>query len=104
MSYYNPYLDDLKEDHTFKYIAQKNNISLQTVIDILESHIKPVRKILPEVICIDEFKNLRTADGKYAFLILDPLAHKVVNVLEDRKTETLEKYFYSIPWDERKKV
>ena len=58
---------DLKEDHTFKYIAQKNNISLQTVIDILESHIKPVRKILPEVICIDEFKNLRTADGKYAF-------------------------------------
>ena len=95
---------DLKEDHTFKYIAQKNNVSLQTVIDILESHINPVRKTLPEVICIDEFKNLRSAEGKYAFLILDPLAHKVVDVLEDRKTETLEKYFYSIPWDERKKV
>ena len=83
---------------------KKNNVSLQTVIDILESHINPVRKTLPEVICIDEFKNLRSAEGKYAFLILDPLAHKVVDVLEDRKTETLEKYFYSIPWDERKKV
>lgn len=95
---------DLKEDHTFKYIAKKNNVSLQTVIDIFELHIKPVRKTLPEVICIDEFKNLRMAEGKYAFLILDPLVHKVVDVLEDRKTETLEKYFYSIPWDERKKV
>ena len=40
---------DLKEDHTFKYIAQKNNVSLQTVIDIFELHIKPVRKTLPEV-------------------------------------------------------
>ena len=95
---------DLKEDHTFKYIAKKNNISLQTVIDIFEVHVNPVRKNLPEVICIDEFKNLRMADGKYAFLILDPLAHKVVDVLEDRKTETLIKYFSAIPWDERKKV
>jgi transposase len=59
---------------------------------------------LPEVICIDEFKNLRSAEGKYAFLILDPLAHKIVDVLEDRKTETLEKYFYFIPWYERKKI
>lgn len=95
---------DLKEDHTFKYIAQKNNVSLQTVIDIFENFVNPPRKTLPEVICIDEFKNLRKADGKYAFLILDPLSHKVIDVLEDRKTETLEKYFYSIPWDERKKV
>ena len=95
---------DLKEDHTFKYIAQKNNVSLQTVIDIFENFVNPPRKTLPEVICIDEFKNLRKSDGKYAFLILDPLSHKVIDVLEDRKTETLEKYFYSIPWDERKKV
>ena len=95
---------DLKEDHTFKYIANKNNVSIQTVIDIFDSFVNPVRKTLPEVICIDEFKNLKLADGKYAFLILDPLSHKVVDVLEDRKTERLEQYFYNIPWDERKNV
>ena len=95
---------DLKEDHTFKYIANKNNVSIQTVVDIFDSFVNPVRKTLPEVICIDEFKNLKLADGKYAFLILDPLSHKVVDVLEDRKTERLEQYFYNIPWDERKNV
>ena len=95
---------DLKEDHTFKYIANRNNVSEQTVLDIFEKNINPVRRTLTDVICLDEFKNLKSADGKYAFLILDPLSHKVIDVLSDRKTETLEKYFYSISIEERKKV
>lgn len=95
---------DLKEDHTFKYIAIKNNVSEQTVIELFEKYINPVRRVLPDTICLDEFKNLKSADGKYAFLILDPMSHKVIDVLPDRKTETLENYFYTIHWDERKKV
>ena len=97
-------LEDLKEDLTFTYIANHNNVSINTVIELFEKYIHPVRKILPEVMCIDEFKNLKNSDGKYAFLMLDPLTHKVIDVLPDRRTERLERYFYSIPWEERKNV
>ncbi len=95
---------DLKNDLSFTYIANKNNVSTQTVINIFESFVFPKRRHLPDVICLDEFKNLKSAYGKYAFLILDPSEQKVVDVLEDRRLNILESYFYNIPWDERKNV
>ena len=95
---------DLKDDLSFTYIARKNNVSIQTVINIFESFVFPKRRTLPEVICMDEFKNLKCAYGKYAFLIIDPLAHKIVDVVEDRRLNILESYFYNIPWEERIKV
>ena len=86
---------DLKEDLSFTYIARKNNVSIQTVINIFESFVFPKRRTLPEVICMDEFKNLKCAYGKFAFLIIDPLAHKIVDVVEDRRLNILESYFKS---------
>ena len=97
-------LQDLKQDLSFTYIANKNNISIQTVINIFESFVFPTRRQLPDVICMDEFKNLKSAYGKFAFLILDPINHKIVDVLEDRRLNIIESYFYNIPWDERKNV
>lgn len=97
-------LQDLKYDLSFTYIAMKNNISIQTVINIFESFVFPTRRKLPDVICMDEFKNLKSAYGKFAFLILDPISHKIVDVLEDRRLNIIESYFYNIPWDERKDV
>lgn len=32
---------------------------------------------------MDEFKNLKSAYGKFAFLILDSINHKIIDVLED---------------------
>ena len=54
--------------------------------------------------CIDEFKNLRSAKGKYAFVIYDPVNQIVIDVLEDRKLDTLRKYFYNRCLLERENV
>jgi len=95
---------DLKKDLSFKYIASINNVSIQTVINIFDKYVIEDRKTLPEVLCFDEFKNLKSEDGKYAFLILDPLKSEIVDVLKDRKLQTLRSYFYNIPYEEREKV
>lgn len=66
-------------------------------------HINPKRLKLPAIISIDELKNLKQSKGKYACFIVDP-NKKVIDVLEDRKYETLEAYFANIPREERLKV
>ena len=55
---------DLKDDVTFTYIAKKRNVSIQTVIDIFESFIDMERIPFSDVLCLDEFKNLKHSFGK----------------------------------------
>lgn len=97
-------LNDLKKDYSFKSIAEKHNISAQTVINIFDNMVDDKRLPFEEVLCFDEFKNLKSEDGKYAFLILDPLNKTVIDVLKDRKLETLKRYFNNIDINERYKV
>jgi len=92
---------DLKEDVSFTYIAKKNNVSIQTVINIFDKYVSIPKMKLSETICIDEFKNLKSAKGKYAFLVLDPINHKVIEVLESRLHQDISKYFYSLGYEER---
>ena len=48
-------LNDLKDyTITFKNIAEKYNVSKNTVINIFDNYIDVKRRTLPEVICIDE--------------------------------------------------
>ena len=53
-------LTDLK-DHTvtFKNVAEKYNLSITSVQNIFDSYVDVKRRILPEVICIDEFYTSR---------------------------------------------
>ena len=95
---------DLKKDISFDNIAEMNNVSRQTVLNIFESCVYTERKTLPDVMCMDEFKNLSTGDGKYAFLIFDPNNHCIIDVLPDRKLDKLKDYFFNIPYKERLKV
>lgn len=97
-------LEDLRRDISFTEISKRNNVSIQTVINLFEANVNLPRNKLPEVICIDEFKNLKSSTGKYAFLILDPNEHKIIDVLHDRKLNNLESYFLSIPREERNGV
>ena len=52
-------IEDLKYDSSFTYIANKRNVSVQTVINIFETYIHYDRVLFGDVICMDEFKNLK---------------------------------------------
>lgn len=97
-------IEDLRQDISFTYIANKRNISIQTVIDIFETYISYDRYPFGDVLCMDEFKNLKHTKGKYAFVIYDPNTHKIIDILEDRIQAHIDSYLYKIDWKEKDKV
>ena len=88
-------LKDLKQYNlSLKYIAEENNISDNTVRNILKEHTKDYPKNiinLPRVISFDEFK-ADTKEGKYAFVLNDPIHKETLDVLSNRKKEYLIQY------------
>ena len=87
--------DLLNYNLSIKYIASINNISPGSVRNVLlnamneyPSHVKN----LPRVISFDEFK-ADTNEGKYAFILNDPIHKKTLEVLPKRKKEYLINYF-----------
>lgn len=60
------------------------------------------RKPLPEVLCIDEFKNLSYGKGKYACLLLNYQMGEIVDVLPSRRLDYL--HFNKIPNEEKENV
>ena len=61
------------------------------MLDIVSSIPKHVVN-LPRVISFDEFK-ADTTEGKYAFILNDPIHKKVLDILPSRKKERLIQYF-----------
>ena len=87
--------DLLDYNLTINKIAEKNHVSKYTVRKELEeatAMIPNIRKNLPRVISFDEFK-ADTKEGKYAFILTDPIHKKVLDVLSNRKKEYLIEYF-----------
>ncbi len=80
---------------SFKYISQKNRVSITFVenemLDIIFGIPECVIN-LPRVISFDEFK-ADTRDRKYAFVLNDPIHKKVLDILSNRKKEYLIQYF-----------
>ena len=97
-------LEDLKEDISFTTISRKRNVSIQTVINIFESYVSFDRVPFGEVLCMDEFKNLKHSKGKYAFVMYDPNAHAINDILPDRIQGTIDDYLYKVDWHEKDKV
>lgn len=97
-------LEDLKENVSFTTIANKRGVAIQTVINIFESYVSISRVPFGDVLCMDEFKNLKHSSGKYAFVMFDPNMHKVCDILESRKQEVIDSFLYSIDWAEKDKV
>lgn len=68
-----------------KYIVRKELLeATRTIPDHLKN--------LPKVISFDEFK-ADTKEGKYAFILNDPIRKKVLDILPKRKKEYLIQYF-----------
>ena len=97
-------LEDLKQDCSFTSIANKRHVSIQSIIDIFESYVSFERIAFGSVLCMDEFKNLKHSNGKYAFVMYDPNAHVINDVLEDRIQANIDDYLYKIDWHEKDKV
>ena len=87
--------DLLNYNLSFKYIADKNRVSITTVENEMLNIISgmPEHVInLPKVISFDEFK-ADTKQGKYAFILNDPIHRKCLDILPERKKEYLIQYF-----------
>lgn len=98
-------LKDLKPYNvTYSFVARKYDISVETVINTFDKHVQIERKILPEIMCFDEFYFNRTSKYKYAFLIMNFKNKLIIDVVESRRNEKLVEYFHSIPISERNNV
>ena len=87
--------DLLDYNMTIDKIAIKNHVSKYIVRQELldaTSTIPEHQKKLPRVISFDEFK-ADTKEGKYAFILNDPIHKKVLDVLPCRRKEHLIQYF-----------
>lgn len=93
----------LEDVRSFTSVAREVNLSVSTVIRIFDligfSH--PQKP--SEVLAIDEFKG-NTGDDKYQCILTDPKNGIVLDILPNRNTDYLIKYFKQWDLDKRKSV
>ena len=90
--------DLLKTCYSIKDIAENNNVSPDKVRNILLEVINDYPenvKTLPDVISFDEFK-ADTDEGKYAFIMNDPIGKRTLDILPNRKKDYLISYFTKV--------
>ena len=100
-------VEDLKEMLTATQIAKDHNVSISTVIRILNNNIlKQYPLKLSEIICIDEFcfKHSKTKYGKYPAVISNPLDGKIIDIVPSRWKTVLFDYFNRVKYPERRAV
>lgn len=84
-------LDQLKSSHSMKSIAERASLSPTAIARMLDC-VSYSLKTLPSALSIDEFKG--NADGeKYQCILTNPKKKEVLDILPDRKQETLCAYF-----------
>lgn len=91
--------DSFHKTMSISYIAEQANVSSATVNRILDT-ISFSKPKLPRALSIDEFKG-NASTGKYQCILVDPLKHRVLDILPDRSQSLLIDYFKSIPRSER---
>lgn len=87
--------DLLNYNLSIKYIAESNGITSDSVRNILINAMSEYPDYvinLPRVISFDEFK-ADTSEGKYAFIVNNPIHRKALDILPERKKEYLIQYF-----------
>lgn len=87
--------DLLKTCYSIKDIAEINGVSSDKVRNILLDAMNDYPeyvKTLPDVISFDEFK-ADTNEGKYAFIMNDPIRKRTLDILPNRRKDYLISYF-----------
>ena len=99
--------DKLRKNISEKNIAEDYDVSHNTVGRIIDDSFKrfqPNFKYLPEILCFDEFKSTKDAEGAMSFIYCDFKTRKILDILPYRNKEKLRSYFLSFPLKVRKKV
>jgi len=84
-------LNSFREVTPIKNLANSANVSPTTAIRIFD-HVKYSSNTLPQVISIDEFRG-NAGGEKFQCILTDPENKKVLDILPNRKTEDLYRYF-----------
>ena len=98
---------DLVKKRSEKDIAIDNNVSPNTVERIMDSYYesqKLYKHYLPEVLCFDEFKSVKSADGAMSFHMCDGITGQTIDIVEDRRLDKLIKYFFYYDYKARSRV
>lgn len=98
---------ELFENQSRKLIAKKYFVSDITVARILREATKdyqPNQKYLPTVLCMDEFKSMKSVSGAMSFICVDGTTNRLFTILEDRRLVKLTQYFMRFPRKARLKV
>jgi len=88
-------INELSYMNNMSFVASKANVSSHTVKRIFDMVSYPTPDYLPEVISIDEFKG-NSGNSDYHCIIVDPINHKVIDIIKDRKLHVLCSYFKKI--------
>lgn len=79
-------------DHSFKAAGKMTGLSTNQVIRLFDRRQIQVKRVLPAVIAIDEFKGDADKE-KFQTIIVDVQNKKIMDVLPDRLSKTIENYF-----------
>ena len=77
-------------------IAKRYRVSPNTVERIIDSYYdtqKLYKHYLPEVLSFDEFKSVKSAEGAMSFHMCDGKTGKTIDIVENRKLNSLMQYF-----------
>ena len=98
---------ELKNKISEKDIANRYRVSPNTVERIIDSYYetqKLYKNYLPEVLSFDEFKSVKSADGAMSFHMCDGRIGKTLDIVEDRRLNSLLRYFAYFTHKARSKV
>lgn len=98
---------ELKNKISEKDIAKRFRVSPNTVERIIDSYYetkKLYKHYLPEVLSFDEFKSVKSADGAMSFHMVDGKTGKTIDIVEDRRLNSLLTYFSYYTHKARSKV
>lgn len=86
-------LHEASYEKSMKQIARENALSNMTVSRIVDT-VSFKLKTLPEILSIDEFRG-NSGGEKFQCIITDPKRKRVLDILPERKAESLYEYFGS---------
>ena len=88
-------------------LAKLHNVSHSTVNRIINSYYEvynPNYNYLPKQLCFDEFKSVKSAKGAMSFLFCDAKDGNIIDIVEDRRLNSLIRYFQRYSKNARRNV
>ena len=90
---------------TLKHIANHNNVSPSTVVNVLNESVTissfTLHDSLPEHLCFDE---VRTNDNQLSFICIDAVKHTLMALLPGKFSYDIEKFFNGFSLAQRARV